>query len=128
VKDADGSAWVVEDEHPDVRESKARLLILEPDGRIRKEIASVAGAVVIDNTRNVAWTAGNGGILKLSLAGEILATIPIPASPAVVEPDTGYVWALGPKSIERLDCDGRVVKSITFQSSTWKTACLLQDQ
>jgi hypothetical protein len=62
---------------------------------------------------------------KLDLAGNVLAKIPVVAHSVCVEPDTGYIWTIGRRSIDRLDRDGRIVQTLPGKTESSKAACLV---
>src|SRR5436190_15961974 len=113
----EGTAWTVDMRHPDVRDSVNRVLLLDGEGRVKKEIPLAeryGGTILLDPQRNCAWlpTSDPGGaasLMKFSTSGELLAESPVPAQSLALEPDTGYVWVSGPRGMFRLDTHGHVV-------------------
>jgi DNA-binding beta-propeller fold protein YncE len=111
VNQQDGSVWVTEYEHPDVPGSLNRILIVELDGRVRKQFDHTANAIVLDEARNTAWVVVGGALTKVDFSGQELARMPLEVRSLFVEPDTGYVWVTDDQAIYRLDSDGHCVWS-----------------
>ena len=76
VNESDGSVWVVEHDHPQVAGSKSRVLIFEPDGKVRRTIDLMARGVVVDAARGHAWISGTpDGLTEVTLAGDVIKSI-----------------------------------------------------
>jgi protocatechuate 3,4-dioxygenase beta subunit/DNA-binding beta-propeller fold protein YncE len=120
----DGSVWVIEGEHPQVRDSHHRLLVFNPNASLRTELSGPGATIVCDAARGNAWATavenGQSTLLKLAADAKVVARLPEGASSLAVEPDTGCVWAATRGSVDRIQPDGAWISSIPFEGATSK--------
>ena len=117
-----GCAWVAVRDHPDVRQSKNRLLRFDPDG---KELAAVElggngpRRVSVDRRDGGAWAACSGPLLaKYSADGKRERALSVDARAVQVDPATGDVWAVTPEETQRLSPKGEVLKATKHAGTT----------
>jgi DNA-binding beta-propeller fold protein YncE len=128
VNNSDGSVWIVERRHEEATGSQNRVVILESDGRIRREIIVDRGypmCIVVDSTRGFAWLATSEGVLKLTFDGKRIGDAPLRAFSVCVEPDTGYIWVAGRDGVYRLDSDGNPVWNKETPGGSQKWLCTI---
>ena len=112
VNDVDGSVWITEGRHPNVKESRGRVWIFDSGGNLRRnfEVDFDNRCVVVDTARRVAWIGTPTRVVKTDLDGKVLAEAPVAASAIAIEPDTGYVWCASWNSgLFRIDADAKLI-------------------
>ncbi len=109
----DGSAWVVERNHPNVQGSANRLLLFDDKGHELKKL-DLEGhnpfGVVCDSETGTAWIVIlRKGILRVPVKGEPLPLLDFPAVSIAIGPDSGQIWIGTQTEVLRLDKDGKVL-------------------
>ena len=109
----DGSAWVVERNHPDVPGSANRLLLFDDKGHELKKL-DLEGrdpfGVACDSETGTAWVVIlRKGILRVPVKGEPLPLFDFPAESISIGPDSGQIWIGTQTEMLRLDKEGKVL-------------------
>lgn len=128
VNPQDGTVWVIEGKHPEVPGSFNRIVILGPDGQMRKEIElgnDYALSIALDCVRRVAWVQVGQSVRRISFDGKTLSELPVQGH-ICLEPDTGCAWVAGTSGIYRIDSDGRCLWAHESTASTDKLVFLLR--
>jgi hypothetical protein len=125
----DGGAWVVEREHPQVRNSSNRLLRLDVRGNVTREIelgTTNPFGVACDPGTGTAWMVEYGkSIVRVPVEGPPLDPIPVPATAIGIGARTGSIWVSTKEGVMKLDRDGVTTVSAAFtapSSQTWLAA------
>ena len=130
VDNTDGAVFITEGIHPQVGGSQSRILVYEPDGRLRREIpvkdlgSSYLASAVVDSARSCIWT-GGAKTLKLDMTGKVLTTVDIPSFSLAVDESTGNVWLAGHEGIYKLDPDGKTLWFEATPGGSQKWLCLI---
>ena len=122
----DGGAWVVERKHPQVKNSVNRLLRLDAQGELVREIdlgTRTPFCVASDPRSGAAWMVEHGtALIRVPVEGPPLDPIPIPAIAISIGVRTGSIWVSTRDAVMKLDQDGRVTASAAFttpSSQSW---------
>ncbi len=122
----DGSAWIAEREHPNVRGSANRLVRVDDQGQVVREIALGAKdpfGVACDPKTGAAWVAVlRKEILRVPVDGPPLDSIPIAATAIGIGSQKGSIWAATSEAMLHLSEDGGVAATWSFKapsSQSW---------
>jgi hypothetical protein len=109
----DGSAWVVERNHPDVPGSANRVFLFDDKGRELRKVeleGRIPFGVACDAKTGTAWVVIlRKGILRVPVKGEPLPLLDFPAVSIAIGSESGQVWIGTETEVLRLDKDGKVV-------------------
>lgn len=125
----DGSAWVVERQHPDVKGSVDRLVRLDTDGNIVKEVdlnGEVPFGVACDPKTGTAWVVGlRRNVLRVPVDGPPLPPLDIPARSVAIGPASAEIWVATEQEVLRLNDKGEPEARYRFakpSSQSWLAA------
>jgi hypothetical protein len=126
VDPTDGSVWVSESAHPDLRQSRNQLYIVNADGQVRHQLDrrdQSVGRIELDPSRATAWINMSQGIARCSMDGVTQSVIPVNGD-LCLEPDTGCIWVAGPAGVVRINPDG-VAVSVLQTTAARKRICVI---
>lgn len=106
----DGSVWVAEPSHSQVRRSKDRLLRIGHDGVVQRTVELVIDprCLRVDKKSGAVWVTGYAGTWKFNSAGtRILGLGDEHASTVDVDPFDGSVWVGGKEGVSHYSSAGK---------------------
>jgi len=112
VNPRDGSAWIAERQHPDVRGSAALVLHLDSEGNElhRIDFPGDPFCVACDPETGTAWVVDRSkAILRIGVGAQPLGRLDLAAKAVAIGPETGQIWASTENEVLHLDKQGKPV-------------------
>jgi DNA-binding beta-propeller fold protein YncE len=112
------SSWVIERRHPQVAESRARLLRISARGEILQEVERENWnpiGVACEPKTSMAWVVDfRKGLVRVPRDQDPLEPLPIPALAIAIGRTSGQIWAATESEVLRIDGNGAVVVRTPF--------------
>ena len=111
---ADGTAWIAEGGHPNIPDSRNRVLRAGADGAPIDTVDTTArpNCVRVDRATGFVWVAGSDGLWTWDAGSQPVSVDSTSTWSVAVEPETGWIWQGTWTDVRLLRANGTLVRTI----------------